>query len=263
MSSAYPLIGPGDPPPFTVHNPDGRARMLIVCDHASRAIPHALGRLGLAEWVFERHVAWDIGAASVALALAERLDAPAILAGYSRLVVDVNRGLDDASVFPKISDGVAIPANLELTEADRLRRIESFFVPYHAAITARIDGFAAQGLTPAMIAIHSCTAVFAEVVRQWHVGVMWDEDPRIAVPLLATLARQPGLCVGDNEPYSGRDAHDYTLDHHAERGGLPYAGIEIRQDLLETDARVARWADLLASALEPILAADLYRPFNP
>jgi len=261
VAAAPALLGPDDSPPFTLHNPRGGARVLVICDHASRAIPRALDQLGLDDWVLDRHVAWDIGAADVARALADRLDAPAVLAGFSRLVVDPNRALDDPSAFVHVSDGIAIPGNLDLTDADKLRRAEACSGPYHAAITAQLDAFEARGISPAVIAVHSCTPVYAEVVRQWHIGVMWDEDPRIAVPLIERLAAHDDLCVGDNEPYSGRDDHDYTLDTHAEGRRLPYVGIEIRQDLLQEPAQAARWADLLAGALAPILAADeLYQP---
>jgi predicted N-formylglutamate amidohydrolase len=235
--------------------------VLLVCDHAGRAIPRLLSQLGLADWVLDRHVAWDIGAAQVAAALADRLDAPLVLAGYSRLVIDPNRHLDDPTACPATSDGIAIPGNQGLGSVDRARRAVSCRDPYHAEIAARLGAFAARGVTPAVVAVHTCTPVFNDVVRQWHVGVMWDEDPRIAVPLISALGRD-GICVGDNEPYSGRDPDDYTLDTHAEAGGLPYVGIEVRQDLVDTDAGAARWAGVLADALTPILDDDaLYRPF--
>lgn len=263
MTDPASLLSPGDPPPFTVHNPGGRARVLLVCDHAGRAIPRLLSQLGLADWVLDRHVAWDIGAARVAVALADHLDAPLVLASYSRLVIDPNRDLDDPTAFPAVSDGIAIPGNQGLGEVDRARRAVSCSAPYHQEITARLDAFARRGVTPAMVAVHTCTPVFNRVVRPWQVGVMWDEDPRIAVALIAAL-RRGEVAVGDNEPYSGRDPDDYTLDHHAERRGLPYVGIEVRQDLVDTDAGAARWAAVLAGALAPILADDgLYRPFTP
>jgi predicted N-formylglutamate amidohydrolase len=118
-----------------VYNETGAARALIVCDHASPAIPQGMRQLGLADWVFERHVAFDIGAASLARHLADRLGAPAILSGYSRLIVDPNRRTDDATAFAKVSDGIAVPGNLRLSLKERRRRIASFFEPYHAAIT--------------------------------------------------------------------------------------------------------------------------------
>lgn len=255
-----PLLGPDDPPPFALHNPAGGAPVLIVCDHAGRALPRALGRLGLDDWVLDRHVAWDIGSASVARGLAERLDAPAVLAGYSRLVVDLNRRLDDPSAFARVSDGIAIPANLELGPDERDRRARAIFEPYHAAIRSRLDAFQQRGIAPALIAVHSCTPVFDSVVRPWHVGVLWDRDARLAAPLLERLRARRGVEVGDNEPYSGRHSYDFTVDHHGEARGLPCVGIEVRQDLIDTDAGAREWAGVLADALGDILAdPELYR----
>ena len=257
---SHSLIGPGDPPPVSVHNDTGSAKVLVVCDHASRAIPQAMNQLGVADWVLDRHVAWDIGAAAAARALADALDAPAILSGYSRLIVDLNRTLDDITAFVQVSDGVAIPANLDLTDDEKRRRVESFYEPYHAAIAARLEAYQARGITPAVISVHSCTPVFDRVVRQWHVGVMWDKDPRIAAPLIERLSGLDSLCVGDNEPYSGRHPHDFTLDHHAEAAGFPHVGIEVRQDLVATEDGARTWGNLLARALKEILGAeDLYR----
>jgi predicted N-formylglutamate amidohydrolase len=257
----YPLIGPEDPAPYSLYNESGAAKVLIVCDHASPAIPKRMNQLGLADWVLERHVAFDIGAAGVTRAVADGLDAPAVLSGYSRLLVDPNRPVDNATAFVQVSDGIAIPANLQLSDHEKRLRIKSFFEPYHSAIQDRLDAFRSRGVTPAVIAVHSCTPVFDRIVRRWHIGVMWDKDPRIAMPLIQELTKADGVCFGDNEPYSGRDPHDYTLDHHAEAAGLPYVGLEVRQDLVSTDAGVRQWARVLIRALKGILEDDgLYRP---
>lgn len=266
MTSAgrrYPLIGPEDPPPFSVHNAEGTADVLVVCDHASRAIPVAMQQLGLDDWVMDRHVAWDIGSGDVGKFLASALDAPAILCGYSRLIVDPNRQLYDPTAFVEISDGIAIPGNLDLTKEDRDQRVKSFFEPYHDAISARLTQMSEGGVAPALISVHSCTPVFNDVVRPWHVGVLWDKDPRIAKPLLAALSSVEGVCVGDNEPYSGSHPHDFTIDHHAEARGFPHIGMEIRQDLIDTREGAREWADLIARALKPILAdRNLYTPLS-
>jgi len=260
VSSPGPLIGPGDPPPFTHYNEGGSAPFLLVCDHASREIPGGMDRLGLAGWVMDRHVACDIGAADLTRALADRFDAPAILGGYSRLVIDLNRQLQHPSAIPSVSDGIAIPGNLEISPTERQARIEAFFDPYHGAVEARLKRFLDAGQVPALLSIHTCTPVFDRLVRKWHVGVMWDVDPRIAVPLLERLAAMDGICAGDNEPYSGRHPNDYTVDQHAERIGLPCVGIEVRQDLVDHPEGVARWADVLAEAFSPLLAdPGLYR----
>ena len=238
----WPLVGPGDPPPYTIYNEQGDAPFLLVCDHASRAFPRAMNQLGVADWVLDKHVAWDIGSDSLTRHLADRFNARAVMAGYSRLVVDLNRRLDHRSAFIPVSDGIAIPGNLDLSEEEKTLRTRSFFNPYHDAIEAQIASFLAEGRVPAVISIHTCTPVFDRIVRKWHIGVMWDRDPRIALPLLDRLAAMPEVCVGDNEPYSGQHPNDYTIDHHAEQAGLPCVGVEIRQDLVTSEDGARHWA---------------------
>ncbi len=256
---AYPLIGPGDPPPYSIHNDQGKAPVLLVADHASRYFPAAMNQLGLADWVLERHVAWDIGSAELACRLADLLDAPLIMSGFSRLIVDPNRQLDDPGAFPTISDGISIPGNQDLSEEQKALRVESFFNPYHDAITARLDRFEADGIIPALLSIHTCTPVFAQVVRPWHIGVMWDSDPRIAVPLMEKLREVENVCIGDNEPYSGRHPHDFTVDNHAEKRGLPHVGFEVRQDLVKHHEGAWHWANVLARALAgPLADSSIY-----
>ena len=249
----YPLIGPSDPPPVTVYNPGGKAPVLLVCDHASRKFPAAMQQLGLADWVLDKHVACDIGAEMVTRHLADRLDAPAVLAGYSRLIVDLNRQLSHESAFIKVSDGIAIPGNLDIGEAERNQRIQSFFDPYHDEISRQLQLFFERDITPAFISIHTCTPVFNNVVRHCHIGVMWDQDARIPVPLMETLKGNPDLCIGDNEPYSGRHPNDYTIDFHAESPGLANVGIEVRQDLVNDQEGAKKWAGILGDAFELVL----------
>jgi predicted N-formylglutamate amidohydrolase len=249
----YPLIGQDDPSPFTVYNPNGKAPVLLVCDHASRAFPAAMHQLGLADWVLDKHVACDIGAEMVTRHLADRLDAPAVLAGYSRLILDLNRQLDHDSAFIKTSDGIAIPGNQDIGEIERQQRIDSFFNPYHDEISQQLDRFRAKEVVPAFISIHTCTPVFNNVVRHCQIGVMWDSDPRIPLPLMNALRRDPELSIGDNEPYSGKHPDDYTIDFHAEDSGLANVGIEVRQDLVNTSEGAEQWANVLGEAFEEVL----------
>lgn len=257
----YPLIGPGDSPPFFDYNSPGASPVLLVADHASPFFPARMNQLGLADWVLERHVAWDIGSDKLAKFLADSLDAPLVLAGFSRLIVDPNRKIEDSSAFAKISDGIAIPGNMDLGDEQKALRVQSFFKPYHDRITQQLDQFTANGVVPAMIAVHTCSPVFDRIVRPWHIGIMWDKDPRIPVPLIRHFENQEGICVGDNEPYSGRHPNDYTIDHHAEPAGLPHVGLEVRQDLVDTEEGAREWAGILARGLKPILSdQNLYRP---
>ena len=260
MQISDPLLGPADPPPFEFIDRRGRSRRLVVADHAGNAVPAGLHGLGLGRDVFRRHIAVDIGSRALAALLAERLGASLVLANYSRLVVDLNRHLDDPGAFIPESDGVVIPGNQDLSAAQKRRRADAIHRPYHNAIADLIDDFMQQGSLPAIISMHSFTPALANVVRPWHIGVLWDKDPRIALPLLARLRQDPALIVGDNEPYSGRHPSDYTVDHHGEGRGVANVSIEVRQDLLGDSDGIERWTSILVEALSEILADEtLYK----
>src|SRR5690606_14841541 len=184
---ASPLIAPGEPPAFSVvrsgtPRPSGR-EIVLVCDHASNRVPAALDGLGLDERHRLDHIAWDIGAAAVALKLTERLGARAVLGGYSRLVVDLNRALTDASAFAPISDGVLIPGNVGLDAAAKAARADAFHRPYHEAVDRVLDEATTPESSPVMIAVHSFTPRLNGIERPWHVGVLWDKDPRLPLRL--------------------------------------------------------------------------------
>lgn len=247
------LIAADEPPVFQVVNSDGRAPLLLVADHAGRAIPRALGGLGVEPAAMEQHVAYDLGSAWLARALAQRLDAPAILHGYSRLVIDPNRRLDDPTSIVQVSDGVIVPGNRDLAPAAAAARAEACFWPYHQAIARTLDGFAARGVWPAVLAIHSFTRLMRGQERPWQVGVLWGDDGALAQPLIAALAAAGDIVVGDNEPYSAQQLEGYTMEAHVYPRRLPSAILEVRQDLLATEAAAAGWAERLARALRQVL----------
>lgn len=256
-----PLLSPDDPPPFERINPTGKARFILLCDHASLAVPRRLGTLGLDPAELRRHIGWDIGAAALTRILATRLDARAFLSGFSRLVIDCNRKFDDPTSIPEESDRTEVPANKGLTAAERQERVEACFWPYHRAIAAELDAWAAAGRVPAIISMHSFTPVFDARHRPWHVGILWHRDERLARPLIETLAAEPALVVGDNEPYDGASPHAYTMPVHGLARGLPHVQFEIRQDLIADAAGVQRWADRLTRVLGAVMADDrLYTP---
>ena len=241
-----------DPPPFERVEAAGRPAVLVVCDHASAVIPARYGDLGLGADVRRSHVAWDIGAAEVARRLAVLLGAPAVLSGVSRLVIDCNRPLGDPGSIPAATCGVAVPGNAAVDGAEARSRADTWFRPYHSAIANSLDRLRRPGRPPAVVSVHSFTPVLAEHPRPWHVGVLWNRDARLAVPLMARLAERPGVVVGDNQPYSGREIN-YTLDTHAGAAGLPHVSVELRQDLVADAVGAARWAELLAEVLAPLL----------
>jgi predicted N-formylglutamate amidohydrolase len=253
LPASSPLIGRDDPPPFVVLHEAGVAPALIVCDHASRAFPKGMNRLGLPELAGWQHVAWDIGAGELARGLSHALDAPAVLAGYSRLIVDCNRQPDDPEAFRLESDGWVIPGNQSLSEFDKRLRLACFFDPYHDCIAAMLGGFKVRDVLPLVISIHTFTPEYGGIRRPWQVGILWDKDEATAQRMMDGLRGIEGIEVGDNEPYSGKHPSDYTIDHHAEAAGLPHLCLEIRQDLLESPAGVERWVRTLARLIRGML----------
>jgi predicted N-formylglutamate amidohydrolase len=229
--------------------------LVILVDHASNRIPPEYGDLGLPPTELERHIAYDIGAGALGRALAERFRAPALLTRYSRLLIDPNRGEDDPTLIMRLSDGAVVPGNAHFDAAEAARRIARFYRPYHEAVAALLDVLSAAGRAPVILAIHSYTPVWKGAQRPWHAGVLWDRDPRLAVPLLAGLQAEPGLRVGDNEPYEGALKND-TMYRHGTQRGFPHALLEVRNDLIASPAGVLEWADRLEPILRDILQAE-------
>jgi predicted N-formylglutamate amidohydrolase len=227
-------------------------RWLITCDHASNRVPDWVngGDLGIPPQDMGRHIAWDVGAAGVARQLGLLLESPVILSDFSRLVIDPNRGEDDPTLLMKLYDGTIIPANRHAGPEERERRLDRLYRPYHAAY-ARL---AALRPDRVIVAIHSFTPCLrGRPSRPWHVGVLYSHlDERLSKPLIARLRQEPDLCVGDNEPYSGHLPGD-AIDRHALRLGRHNTLVEVRNDLIETAAQQAHWANRLAPILTQAL----------
>lgn len=216
----------------------GASDLLLLCDHASNAVPEDID-LGIARELLDLHIAIDIGAAPLTRALAKRLDAPAILGTVSRLVLDLHREPDHPNLVPKYSDGYEIAGNAEIDREERLAR---FHIPYHQAIEDRI-----RARQPALIvSIHSFTPCLEQggTPRPWQVGILYNQDETAARPAIDWLRGQ-GLVTGDNEPYSGK-LLNATLNRHAEANGIPSIAVEVSNDLICDDAGVRQWTDILA-----------------
>lgn len=233
---------------------DAATGMLLLCDHASNAIPPELDGLGLPPAQLERHIAYDIGAAEMTRAMARALGAPAILSHFSRLLIDPNRGLDDPTLVMRLSDGAIIPGNRHLDATGIAERVARYYKPYDVAIDAAITAALDAGHPPAIVSLHSFTPFWKTAARPWHVGVLWDGEGALSKLLIAALQQDASLVVGDNEPYSGGLPGD-TIDRHATRRGLPDTLIEVRQDLIATDADARDWGIRLARLLPGCLTA--------
>lgn len=241
---------------FEIINPDGDPRLLFLCDHASNVLPERYGTLGLGEEELERHIAWDIGAGAVTRHLSTTLEAPAVLALYSRLLIDLNREPLDPTLIMQISDGAIVPGNRTIDQGERQHRLTHYFEPYHSAVEAEIDRALGSGHVPVLVSIHSFTERWKSFERPWHIGLLWDRDERAIAPLRAILERPGDLVLGDNQPYTGELKGDCLYTHGTLRG-LPHVLVEIRQDLIATADGVAKWAGILEAALAELMSLEI------
>jgi len=243
------LLDPDEPAPFEVMGHDGASTFVIVCDHAGRLLPKALGDLGVAAADRDRHIAWDIGAGEVARRLGAALDAFVITQTYSRLMIDCNRPLEVSDSIVSASDGTAVPGNVGIARPAAEARARAVFHPYHDQIRRELDRRRSLGRAACLISVHSFTPVWRQAARPWHAGVLYLHDRRMAAPLLRLLRAEPDLVIGENEPYRADTLTDFTVVEHAERRGLPYVEVEIRQDLIADEAGQVAWATRLARLL--------------
>lgn len=242
------LLELDEPAAVSIERAQGSAPFVLTCDHAGRTIPRTLGDLGLPEAERARHIGWDIGALGVAREISRRLDAPLVAQCYSRLVIDCNRPPASEELIPLRSEATEIPGNRLLDRAAREARIDAIYVPYHAAIEALLDARAAAGRATIYVAVHSFTPAYLGTPRPWQVGVLYGSDRRLATVLLALLAADRALIVGDNEPYR-IDGKDYGIPEHAIRRGLQNVLFEVRQDLITSADGQKAWGRRLAELL--------------
>lgn len=244
-----------DPSPFEIFNPAGSGPYVLTCEHASNIIPRALGDLGLEARHLERHIAWDIGADGLSRMMATILDAPLVLQGYSRLVIDCNRPEQAVDFIPEVSDGTEIPANQGLSAAEREARINSIHVPYHQAITKVLDDRLDEGRPTSLIAVHSFTPCLEAkpAPRPWDVGLLFNRHESLSRYVLDELESEAAhLHSTFNEPYRVCDQEDYTIPVHGEKRGIPNMLFEVRNDHIEHEFGQQEWADLLSGILKRV-----------
>jgi predicted N-formylglutamate amidohydrolase len=245
-----PLLAADEPPAFQEFQTEGRSDFVIVVDHASARIPRRLANLGLPDAELRRHIAWDIGALSVARRVAEVLDAPLVAQNYSRLVIDCNRDPKVATSISRISELREIPGNIGLSAAEIAARRAEIFDPYHRRIRELLDARQAIGHRTILVAQHTMTDVYKNDRRRMHAAVLYNRDRRFAGAVLDMLRREQHLIIADNEPYFLSDETDYTIPHHAEARLLPHVELEIRQDLVADEAGQGEWGQRIAGVLK-------------
>ncbi|MFV0358705.1 N-formylglutamate amidohydrolase [Tropicimonas sp.] len=248
-----PLLRPDEGPAVRVYNPRGESPVALVCEHASRFIPAALGDLGLDAEGLVSHAAWDIGAMDLALDLMAELDAPLVASRVSRLVYDCNRPPGAPDAIPERSERFGIPGNRALSARDARRRVTAIYHPFRAALE-RVLG--AHRRPAVLVTIHSFTPVYNGQRRTVELGLLHDGDARLAKRMLAEAPHRVSMRTALNEPYAMRDGVTHTLREHGVATGLPNVMIEVRNDLIDSPAGVRRVAGELAALVRAGAGGD-------
>lgn len=235
----------GEDDPVVAANLGGASPFFIVCEHAGRRIPKALGQLGLPASELHRHIAWDIGGEPVSRKLSALLDAPLMMQRYSRLVYDCNRPPTSPAAIPVVSEATRVPGNENLSEEQRQARISEIYEPFHRALAAELE----RRDNPVIVAIHSFTPVFKGVARHLDLGILHDTERRLADRLMAVAEKDPSIVTRRNEPYGPEHGVCHTLNLHTLDRGRQGVMIEVKHDLIATEADQTVWAEKLAAML--------------
>ena len=223
--------------------------MFVFCDHATNHIPKRFNNLGLTEGDLQRHIAWDIGAETLTRQFCKTYGAAGLLAGFSRLLIDPNREIGTDGSIPEVSDGTTIPGNANLDVTAKRARVADLYAPYHDALESQLDAVEERSADPLIVSIHSFTPEMASgQKRELDIGLLWKADPQGAKDLKVEIERIHPYSVGLNEPYSALELN-HTMDHHVIPRGLRHTTFEVRQDLIDTEAKALVMAKHLTDAL--------------
>jgi predicted N-formylglutamate amidohydrolase len=233
-----------------VLNAQGRADIVLVCEHSSNYIPDSFDGLGLTPDARSSHAAWDPGAEAVASAMAWALDAPLVVSRVSRLVYDCNRPPEAPDAMPARSEIHNVPGNANLSPEQRQARVRLYYEPFRETLARTL----ADRPNASVVTLHSFTPVYLGVTRSVEIGLLHDADARLVDALLETAPRHTCRDVRRNAPYGPQDGVTHTLRVHALPEGRRNVMIEIRNDLIRTEAQQQDMARCLSGWVTEALA---------
>ena len=260
MTDISALLEADELPAYDILNAGGDPRIILTCEHAGDVVPRKLNLLGMIPDDYKCHYAVDIGVRDVTRYLSGMLNAPAILGNYSRLVVDLNRAVDHPTTFAPVGEGKPVPGNIDISDADKARRIREIYEPYHQTLTGIIDRVISTGIIPVIISVHSYTPKFFAFARPWEIGFLHSDDSRLSDALIGYF-RRLGYTVGDNEPYDHRIVRGSSINRHAGLRRLPHTMVEFRNNMISNDKDAFFWAKLFADGLQEVLEDTAMRTY--
>jgi predicted N-formylglutamate amidohydrolase len=229
-----------------VSHSEARSAVVMVCEHATHYIPDVFQDLGISPAARLSHVAWDPGAMAVARHMSRALDAVLVASTVSRLVYDCNRPPNAPDAMPAHSEAYEIPGNAGLTEDDKNERVARYYRPFEQMLALQT----ASRTDPVIVTVHSFAPVYNGKVRDVEIGILHDQDSRLAD---AVLRVAEGHDVRRNAPYGPEHGVTHTLKEHAIKHGHLNVMIEVRNDLIADEAGQTAMAGTLAAWIRQAL----------
>ncbi len=229
-----------------IHNEQGKSGILLVCEHASNHIPTQFNKLGLMDDVLQSHIAWDPGAFEIAQHISNTIDAPLVYATNSRLVFDCNRTPDAVDAIPERSEVYDIPGNTGLSPEQKEERIKFCYTPFHDLISKTIKG---HNSIQAIVTVHSFSPVYNGVERNVELGVLHDTDQSLADRIIENAILLSEMKTVRNQPYGPKDGVTHTLKRHGIENNILNVMLELRNDLIHTEAQQIQVASTLSRVI--------------
>ena len=241
--------------PYVTLAPRPQLPLLLTCEHASNRLPAGMRATAGERRLLQAHWGWDIGAWELTRELSLRLGAPAVGGRYSRLVIDLNRRLDDPTLIRTKVEGTALGWNRDLDIAELERRFVEYHAPYHLQVDRLILRRLTRGARPLIVAIHTFTDLYLGRPRRFDAGVLYDAHRGLAHRLGRSI-RAGGLDVRYNQPYSGMAGLMYAADRHGTHYGLPCIELEFNQGLFRRRGAAKRLGRIVADSLAELLDVE-------
>lgn len=237
--------------PFLSLRPGSTTAVYLTCEHASRRLPQPIRPDRAEREILASHWGIDIGAWALTRELARRHGHGAIGGRWSRLLIDLNRRVDDPTLVRAEAEGLALSWNRGVDAAEVERRALAYHAPYHAEVDRQLVRRIVRGVRPVVLAIHTFTPVLHHRRRNFDVGVLYDEHTALAHRMARTI-RRSGLTVRYNQPYSGMAGMMYAVDRHGSHLDLPCLELEVNHDRLLRPEQVVAIADALEPAVQEL-----------
>lgn len=233
------------------------APLLFTCEHASNDWPRFHPAASCVDkcWLND-HYGWDPGAAELSRGLAQRFGSASVLATFSRLFIDANRGTEQPDLIRNFIGETCLNFNYTACKVEFAERLK-IHAEFHQEVERQSQLCRDRFEQFLLLSIHSFTRVLGDDNRDHlQIGLLHDRANDLFAKQYAEAIQNQGMSCVLNEPYSGYDGLVYSAARHGGPHKAPYLVIEVRSDLIEDpqSSSYQRVLKTLGDALEVILA---------